>query len=86
MARTYTWLIDGGPAPREVKIDNIIARYGAGMVGELTPRVARRLVLVNRLRHAYFGMISADNMAEWRAVHEDEAMLIDYAVRCVHGK
>jgi hypothetical protein len=80
MARTYAWLKDGGPAPREVEIGNVIRRYGAGMVGVLSPKIVRRVVLVDRLRHAYTGMIGAENMAEWRAVNEDEAKLVDFAL------
>lgn len=75
---------EAGPPPEVVEIRNLMHRYPA-QVGPISPRLLRRVALLDTLEAALHGETNAGNIAIWRAEHDYEARLIDWARRCANG-
>ena len=80
----YRWVRDAGPPPAEAEISNLMHKYPV-QVGPISPRLLRRVALLDRLAAALYAETNAANIAVWRGENEHEARLIDWARRCANG-
>lgn len=71
-----------GKSLPEAEALSVVNRFGGEAIGALSPRLARRMILIERARNAFDARESSGDWVEWAEKNKTENSLLLWLVRC----